>query len=384
MKKIILLFLTYSTLAFSQSFSGPTINPFNLAGAGSSNSPFFVDINNDGDLDCFAGLGSGRTAYYQNIGTSTSPYFEDWYYANSLGIADVGNDAEPAFADLDNDGDYDAYVGEAAFTIYYFRNIGSSTFPNFNYISNNPNGIANLGPNVSPTFIDIDDDGDMDLFTGEFYGNIYYYENLGNISNPVFSVAYTNPFGLSDVGNYSSPAFSDVDFDGDYDAFVGNQVGDIIFFQNNGTPEEPDFGIPVTNPFGITNVINFASPSFADINGNGKEDLFVGSGNGVTFYFENTTVVSVEEKQNTSFVELKAYPNPVGNLLNISANNVDLDGAELSVYSILGEKLNLSTTRNGSLASINFSNLAPGIYILVIQNDIVNYTTKIIKGGKGF
>lgn len=384
MKKIILLFLTYSTLAFSQSFSGPTINPFNLTGAGSSNSPFFVDINNDGDLDCFAGLGSGRTAYYQNIGSSISPYFQDWEYANSLGIVDVGNDAEPAFADLDNDGDYDAYVGEAAYTIYYFRNIGSSTFPNFNYISNNPNGIANLGPNVSPTFIDIDDDGDLDLFTGEFYGNIYYYENLGNVSNPVFSVAYTNPFGLSDVGNYSSPAFSDVDFDGDYDAFIGNQVGDIIFFRNNGTAEEPDFGIGVTNPFGITNVINFASPAFADINNNGKEDLFVGSGNGVTFYFENTTVVSVEEEQNTSFVELKAYPNPVDNMLNISSNNVNLDGAELSVYSILGEKLNLSTTRRGSVASINFSNLAPGIYILVIQNDVVNYTTKIIKGGKGF
>jgi len=70
--------------------------------------------------------------------------------------------------------------------------------------------------------------------------------------------------------------------------------------------------------------------------------------------------------------------------LNISGRNIDLDNSELSVYSILGEKLNLNSTRNGSVASINFSDLAPGIYILVIRNDIMNYTSKIIKGGRGF
>jgi len=383
MKKIILLFITYSVLAFSQNFTFISVNPFNLTGAGSNNAPFFVDINNDGDYDCFSGLGNGFTAYYQNNGTSTFPDFDNWYYANSFGIFDVGNNAKSAFADLDGDGDYDAYVGEAAYTIYYFRN-SSSTNPNFTHISNNPYGIANLGANTAPTFVDIDNDGDLDLFTGELYGNIYFYRNLGSSTNPVFSVAFTNPFGLNDVGNYSAPSFCDVDFDGDYDAFIGNQNGDIIFFRNNGTSTDPDFGISVTNPFGISNVVSYAAPSFIDINNDDKEDLFVGTGNGVTYYFQNTTVVSVEDVQNSSFVELKAYPNPVGNTLNISGKNVDLNNAELSVYSILGEKLNLNTARSGSIASINFTNLAPGIYILVIQSDVVNYSTKIIKGLRGF
>ena len=117
---------------------------------------------------------------------------------------------------------------------------------------------------------------------------------------------------------------------------------------------------------------------------NGKEDLFVGSGTGNTYYFRNTTIVSVEEEQNSSFVEVKAYPNPVSNMLNISGSYIDLDQTELSVYSILGEKLNLNITRNGTLAVINFTDLASGIYILVIKNDIVSYSTKIIKSGKGF
>jgi hypothetical protein len=383
MNKIILIFFTFSALAFSQSFSGPTINPFNLDVAGANSSPDFVDINNDGDYDCFAGLGNGFTAYYQNNGSSTFPAFANWFW-NAFGIYDVGNNAKPAFADMDFDGDYDLYAGEAGYQIFFLRNTGTSFSPNFTYVSTNPGGIANLGPNVAPALVDIDDDGDFDLFTGEGYGNIYYYENVGTIYNAVFSGAFTNPFGLSNVGINSSPAFTDVDFDGDYDAFIGNQSGNIIFFRNNGTSANPSFGIPVTNPFGISNVGTYASPSFIDIDNDGKEDLFVGSGNGNTYYFNNTTVVSVDEGQNSSFVQLKAYPNPVSNMLNISGNSIDLDQVELSVYSILGEKLNLSTTRNGQIASINFSDLAPGIYILVIRNDVVNYTTKIIKGVRGF
>ena len=379
MNKVFLIFLTYTTAVFSQSFANPTYNPYNLTGAGSNNAPFFVDINDDGDYDCFSGLGNGFTAYYRNNGTITFPAFDDWYYANSFGIYDAGNNAKPAFADMDFDGDYDLYQGEAGAQILYFRNTGSSTSANFTYIISNPAGISNLGASVAPALIDIDDDGDFDLFTGEVFGNIYYYENLGTKFNANFSGRFTNPFGLSDVGAYSSPSFSDVDFDGDYDAFIGNQAGNIIFFRNDGTSTDPAFGVAVTNPFGLSNVITYASPTFIDINNDDKEDLFVGSGNGVTFYFRNTTVVNVEEEQNSSFVELKAYPNPVSNILNISSRNVDLDQAELSVYSILGEKLNLSSSKYGTGASINFSDLAPGIYILVIKNDLVNYTTKIIK-----
>jgi len=383
MKNILTIILTSSSIVLAQSFSGPTINPYNITGAGGNIAPTFVDINNDGDYDCFAGLSNGFIAYYQNVGTSTSPNFDSWYYATAFGIFNVGNNAKPAFADLDGDGDYDAYIGESGYSIYYFRN-SSSTNPNFTYINNNPFGIANLGAIVTPTFVDIDDDGDLDLFTGELYGNIYFFRNIGTQTNPIFSGVFTNPFGLSDVGNYSTPAFSDVDFDGDYDAFIGNQSGNIIFFRNNGTSEDPDFGFPVTNPFGLSNVGTYAAPSFVDINDNGKEDLFVGNVNGFMYFFLNTTVVSVEENQNSSFVELKAYPNPVSNKLNISGRNVDLNSADLSVYSILGEKINLSTARTGTYASIDFSNLAPGVYILVIQNDIINYTTKIIKGMRGF
>jgi hypothetical protein len=382
-KNIILIFLLTTCLCSGQSFNNPLTNPFSLTNAGGFNSPVFVDIDNDGDLDCFSGLGSGQTAYYKNNGTVSFPSFASWQLANIFGIFDAGNNARPAFADIDFDGDYDLYLGEAGFRILFLRNT-SATTPNFNYISDNPAGISGLGSNVAPVFVDIDDDSDFDLFTGQLDGNILFFRNIGTRFNPSWANSLTNPYRLSDVGSRSKPAFSDIDKDGDYDIFIGNEAGDIIFFRNTGTKTNPSFGTPLTNPFGLSNVDNNSTPSFADIDNDGKEDLFVGAGNGNIYYFKNTSVVSVEEEQNSSFIEVKAYPNPVANTLSISSRNINLDHAELSVYSILGEKLNLATARNGSSAIINFSDLAVGLYILVIKNDVVSYTTKIIKTGRGF
>lgn len=381
-KNISLIFLLTTCLCSGQSFNSPLTNPFSLTNAGGFNSPVFVDIDNDSDLDCFSGLGSGQTAYYKNNGSVSFPSFASWQLANIFGIFDAGNNAKPAFADIDFDGDYDLYLGEAGFRILFLRNT-SATTPNFNYIGDNPAGISGLGSNVTPVFVDIDEDGDLDLFTGQLDGNILYFRNVGTRFNPSWANSLFNPFGLSDVGSRSTPSFCDIDKDGDYDAFIGNEAGDIIFFRNTGTKTSPSFGAPLTNPFGLSNVGNNSAPSFADIDNDGKEDLFVGSGSGNTYYFRNTTVVSVEEEQNFSFLEVKAYPNPVSNVLSISGSYIDLDETELSVYSILGEKLNLTITRSGSVAAINFTDLAPGIYILVIKNEAVSYSTKIIKSGKG-
>ncbi|HEY7750783.1 MAG TPA: T9SS type A sorting domain-containing protein, partial [Ignavibacteriaceae bacterium] len=322
--------------------------------------------------------------FFENTGTAAFPDFANWFI-NPFGIFDAGNNSKHAFTFLDSDNDYDLYVGEAGFTIYFMRNTGSVSSPDFNYVSPNPpHGITNLGSNVYPVFVDIDDDGDQDLFTGETEGNIYYYRYTGTQSNPSFAARVINPFGITDVGNRSAPAFCDVDKDEDFDLFVGNEAGNIIFFRNTGTKTDPAFGIAQTNPFGLADIGSLASPSFIDINNDDKEDLFVGTQLGDIYYFRNTTVVSVEEEQQSNFVELKVYPNPVSNYLNISAENSNLDNTEFALYTILGEKIVATVSRNGSAAQINISDLAPGLYILTISNEQINYSTKIIKSGKGF
>ena len=126
--------------------------------------------------------------------------------------------------------------------------------PVFNRIAINPFGLSDAGTYANPTFADIDNDGDSDVFVGNTEGNTLFFRNTGTASSPVFAAAISNPFGLSDVGDVSSPDFVDIDGDGDLDGFVGEATGNTLFFRNTGTVSNPIFAVAITNPFGLNDV----------------------------------------------------------------------------------------------------------------------------------
>ena len=66
----------------------------------------------------------------------TSPAFiERSDSLNPLNGVDVGWYSTPSFADLDGDGDLDAFIGEGDGTIKYFQNTGSATSPAFTQLN---------------------------------------------------------------------------------------------------------------------------------------------------------------------------------------------------------------------------------------------------------
>src|SRR5687767_13600432 len=138
----------------------------------------------------------------------------------------------------------------------------------------NPFGLTDVGfVAASPTFVDIDGDGDLDAFVGANDGNTQFFRNSGSAAAPTF-VSEASNFGLTDVGFLASPTFADVDGDGDLDAFVGANDGNTLFFRNSGSAAAPTF-VSAANNFGLTDVGSFASPTFADIDGDGDLDAFV-------------------------------------------------------------------------------------------------------------
>ncbi len=243
------LFLENTGTAAAPSFAAPVANPFGLVDIpyvgidiGTFTTPSFADIDGDGDFDLFVGdRFSGNLTFFRNDGTQAAPSF-------------------------------------AAPTTNPF---GLSTVK------------PNQAPSIQPSFVDIDGDGDLDAFVGESYGSIFFLQNTGTKTAPSFAAPIANPFGLRDsdptsfTGAYASPTFADVDGDGDFDALVGEINGNLFFFQNTGTKTAPSFAAPVANPFGLSNVGFFANPTLADVDGDGDLDAFVSDYSRIKF-FENT------------------------------------------------------------------------------------------------
>ena len=278
-------------------FTLTSTNPFGLSDARTAASPTFVDIDGDGDLDALSGNGDGDTLFFRNTGTVNSPVFAAAIF-NPFGLTDVSYSASPSFVDIDNDGDLDAFVGEFNGSIFFSTNTGTASNPLFAAATLNPFGLTDVGDFVSPVFVDIDNDGDLDAFVGEYKGNTSFFRNTGTASNPVFAAASTNPFGLTDVGIAASPSFVDIDGDGDLDALIGNSAGNTLFFRNNGTVGNPVFAAASTNPFGLSKVGYSASPAFVDIDADGDLDAFVGEFSGNTRYFVNNGQLLVSKPGN--------------------------------------------------------------------------------------
>src|SRR6476661_2929404 len=254
---------------------------------------------------------------------------------NPFGLTDVGFYAAPTLADIDGDGDLDAFVGNDDGNTLFYRNTGSASNPVFATPTTNDFGLTNVGIYATPTLADIDADGDLDAFVGNYYGNTLFYRNTGNASNPVFAPPTTNDFGLTNVGFGATPTLADIDGDGDLDAFVGNQNGNTLFYRNTGNASNPVFAAPTSNPFGLTDVGISAAPTFANIDGDGDLDAFVGNFYGDTVFFENQAApsnlppVAVDDSATTA--KNTAVSIQVSTLL---ANDTDPDSNPLSITGV--------------------------------------------------
>ena len=136
-------------------------------------------------------------------------------------------------------------VGGSSGGVYYFENIGTATNPTFTQRtgSANPLNDVNVGSISTPAFADLDGDGDPDLIIGEQDGILHYFENTGSPDNPDFTqrTGPANPLGGVDVGYYSIPAFADLDGDGDPDLVAGDTHSVVHYFENIGTHVNPSF-----------------------------------------------------------------------------------------------------------------------------------------------
>lgn len=357
--------------ADAQWFSAKQINPFSITNSYDESSPAFADLDGDGDLDMLSGSGEYTYnydlytstgsyeyyfKYYENIGSASNPVFNS-PQINPFGIAgSTYNMITPTFVDIDNDGDMDLFYGNTDGNFYYLENTGTSIAPAFGVPQTNPFGLVHFAyANIlTPTFADIDNDGDFDLLSGDNSGKFFYFENTGTSSAPAFAAYQTNPFGLNPYYlGQTAPTFIDIDADGDFDLLSGERGGDFFYFENTGTSSASAFAASQTNPFNLSIVgSSYGSrsrPTFADIDNDGDMDLMAGDSYGDFNFYKQCTPSTAT----ISPTAVCSYVSPSGQFFTSGGTFTDIIPNATGCDSVITINLTINPVLDQTLSSTN-------------------------------
>lgn len=234
----------------------------------------WADFDGDGDLDLFVGfrMGEANRLYRNDNGTFTN-------VAAELGVADTADTRAAAWGDFDSDGDVDLFVGftrKADVRSKLYRNDGGKAFTDVAQSV----GIDVLGETRQSSFVDVDNDGDLDFFVGLRDAPNLLFRNDGGRFTSV-----GKEMGLDDPRRSVGVVWFDADEDGDLDAFVANQNGDLNgFFRNDGAKFVDAAGELGIDAAGRAQTSGSNGPSVADYDNDGDFDLFVASYGPNLFY----------------------------------------------------------------------------------------------------
>ena len=262
----------------------------------------FFDFDNDGWLDIFM-VNSGKADFY----TPAAPLKNALYKNNRDGtFTDVTDKAGVAggqqfgmgcaIADYDNDGYPDILVtAYGRCTLYH--NSGDGTFTDVT----DKAGVAAPGWTTSAVWFDYDNDGKLDLFLCSFVqfsltSNVFCGDNkLGkrfyciprvfkgtpsllfhNNGNGTFTEVSAGTDIQRAIGKALGVVATDINNDGLMDLFVANDTVQNFLFANRGKGKWDEIALASEVGFSANGTPRSGmGVDAADINGDGKQDLFV-------------------------------------------------------------------------------------------------------------
>lgn len=243
------------------------------------NNDGFPDLFLTGEGGAMSGANQTPTVMYKNNGDGTFTAID----TDTAGIPGPKSAMMSTMGDIDNDGDLDIFV-TAPSSLYtpdeyhmskLYRNDGDFKFTD---ITEEAGVIARKAPCVAG-FSDYDKDGDTDLFVGNCNDPVFGMQPIQlfrNEGNSKFT-DQTDSAGLTNVlGFWMSLSFGDLDNDGDIDFFSGSAGNSMPMYMphaimiNNGDGTFTDIG----DEMGVANQRFSWGSALADFDNNGYNDLF--------------------------------------------------------------------------------------------------------------
>jgi hypothetical protein len=289
----------------------------------------FVDVDADGDPDLLSEQPFSYVRLYRNEGAAGYRLVADTIRDARGGAIFSDRQNIPNAADIDCDGRLDLFIGRLAGTITRYEATGAvgATVAPFRHVEDRFQGIeiiaefgnplyrppADTAPTTGPSMhgantmalADVDGDGDIDLFWGDFFEpGLLLMENTGTCARPDMSggpVAFPSHDPVLTSG-YNAPTFGDADGDGDPDLVMGvlggaydanRSAADNLYYFAQG---DGRFELVTTRLISQLDVGAESVPVLVDWEGDGDLDLLLANkvdptevGTSRIYLFENET-----------------------------------------------------------------------------------------------
>ena len=219
---------------------------------------FNLDVDNDGFKDLIASPNAiGGSENHQSVwlykNASVTPTVNFVFQKKNFlqeDMIELGEGAYPVLFDADADGKKDLIIGNLGYytvntnksKLAFYKNIGTTTAPSFSLITRDYQSLSSYNIySMAPTFGDLDNDGDKDLIIGDNNGQLHYFENIAPIGSAAQFSNHLSNYKTIDVGNFAYPQLVDVNKNGTLDFLIGSLNGKITYYSNTGSLTNPTF-----------------------------------------------------------------------------------------------------------------------------------------------